>query len=1048
MAVLASELKTLLQRAVLQAREASEDAARAALQALRVDDDKVSVSLDDDRKRLRRALRARMRQLGTFNELVMEVAYEQWHLMLFARFLAENDLLMHPEAGVAVSIAECGELAADHDEPDEWMVAARFASAMLPGIFRPDDPSLQVRFAQEGRARLERALAGLPSAVFSADDSLGWVYQFWQAEAKRLVNVSERKVGGADLAPVTQLFTENYMVRFLLQNSLGAWWAARHPDSPLVATLDYLRLDGDGKPAAGTFDAWPSRACEVTVADPCCGSGHFLVEAFGMLVAMRMEEEHLDAATAGDAVLRDNLFGLELDPRCTQIAAFALALAAWKTGGYRSLPLPNVACSGIAAEAPLDSWKQLAALDTQVEDALGRLHHLFRHAETLGSLINPPRAARREDLFDVEFSDLAPTLEKALLSEGLDPATAVFGAAAAGIARAASLLSRQYWLVATNVPYLTTQSQTEVLRQFSEQNYSSARHDLATTFVLRLGELAHDSGAVAVVSPQGWSYQPVYEAFRRELLTSWQWNAFVKLGARAFEGISGEVVSVSLLVATIAKGSDFYGVGLDLSQARGPSEKAEGLRDEALHSLSQSVQRRNPDSRIIIEADTAPSTALLAEFADSYYGLGTGDYARFGRKFWEVPEVGTTWALEQSTVPTVVAYGGREHVIRWERGKGELARYPGAFIRNTHVWGSAGVCVSLTGALPATLYTGEPWDSNCAAVIPKRSEYREAVWAFLSSPEFAVAVRRIDGSLKVMNHTLLKVPFDHEYWRRRAAENGPIPEPHSADPTQWVFDGRPQNSTEALQVAVARMLGYRWPSQEIDDLDSLGDADGLVPLPTVPNEVGAAERLRKILQAAFGGTWGPVLDELLAARGGRTLDDWLREKFFEQHINLFHKRPFIWHIWDGRKDGFAALVNYHKLDRALLEKLTYSMLGSWVEMQQAEARSGTTGADLRLAAARDLQRRLEEILVGDSPHDVYVRWKPVSGQPIGWEPDLDDGVRLNIRPFVEADVLRLSAKRMRTLIKWGTDRGKNPDGSTRSNDEHLSLAEKQEARGR
>src|SRR4051794_11244665 len=113
MLVLASELRALLQRTVLQARGHAEDASRAALQALRVDDDRVTVTLDDENKRLRRALRARQRQLGSFDDLVREVAFEQWHLMLFARFLAENDLLMHPEAGVAVSIAECGELAAD-----------------------------------------------------------------------------------------------------------------------------------------------------------------------------------------------------------------------------------------------------------------------------------------------------------------------------------------------------------------------------------------------------------------------------------------------------------------------------------------------------------------------------------------------------------------------------------------------------------------------------------------------------------------------------------------------------------------------------------------------------------------------------------------------------------------------------------------------------------------------------------------------------------------------------------------------------------------------
>ena len=115
------------------------------------------------------------------------------------------------------------------------------------------------------------------------------------------------------------------MVRFLLENSLGAWWAARHPDSPLIDGLGVPAPPRRRHPAAGTFDDWPATAAEVTVMDPCCGSGHFLVAMFGMLWRMRAEEEGLSPADAQDAVLRDNLHGLELDPRCTQIATFNVA---------------------------------------------------------------------------------------------------------------------------------------------------------------------------------------------------------------------------------------------------------------------------------------------------------------------------------------------------------------------------------------------------------------------------------------------------------------------------------------------------------------------------------------------------------------------------------------------------------------------------------------------------------------------------------------------------------------------------------------------------
>jgi hypothetical protein len=147
---------------------------------------------------------------------------------------------------------------------------------------------------------------------------------------------------------------------------------------------------------------------------------------------------------------------------------------------------------------------------------------------------------------------------------------------------------------------------------------------------------------------------------------------------------------------------------------------------------------------------------------------------------------------------------------------------------------------------------------------------------------------------------------------------------------------------------------------------------------------------------------------------------------------LFHHRPFIWHIWDGLKDGFAALVNYHKLDRANLERLIYTYLGDWIRMQERAAADGAQGADERLAAAKGLKTKLEAILEGEAPLDIFVRWKPIEQQPIGWEPDLNDGVRLNIRPFLLAgDVGKKGAGILRAKpnIHWKKDRGKDVESA-------------------
>ena len=1062
MGVLSSGLRKALEDACVRGRVESERACQAALGSLGVADERVPGHLGDGDRVLRRGLRAKSRQLGdaggSVELLVAECAFAQWHRLLFARFLAENGLLMHPQFRAPVTLAECEELAAEFGEPDGWSVAGRFAAEILPGIFRLDDPCVRLRLAPEGRLALEEIVAGLPAEVFVADDALGWVYQYWQRDKKDEVNASERKIGGADLGPVTQLFTENYMVRFLLENSLGAWWAARHPSSPLLKEWEFLRFDDDSNPAAGSFEGWPDTVSEVTVMDPCCGSGHFLVEAFSMLWQMRAEEEGLDPVGAQDAVLRDNLFGLELDPRCVQIAMFAVALSAWKAGGgWRELPTPHVACSGIPVKAPVEDWTALARGDERLENALVRLHILFRDADTLGSLIDPKRAVEITDptglessFEDVDWDDIQPLLDKALTREADDPATAVLGADAAGIARAADYLSRHYTLIATNPPYLKRANQGQVLARYCDVHHAEARQELALAVIDRL--VTSCSGQVAVVLPHGWLFMSWYQKLRVRWLRDLRWDLVARLGTGAFRSISGDVVNVALMLFSPSRPPASTAT-IDIDEVAGVDAKAASLRSYAVERLPQNDQTRNPDSKFLFDARV--DVPLLSRHASGFAGVCTGDYPRFGRVFWELPRIAAGWSRQQSTVRSTVAYGGREHVLLWEGGSGALVDFvrarlgegkEGAWIRGTDFAGRRGVAVSSMSELPVSLYDGDLYDNNTAVILPDSEDLLPAVWAFAESGELGSEVRKIDSSIKVTNATFVKVPFDVERWRRVAEERFPdgLPEPWSDDPTQWLFEGRPEVATESLQVAVGRLLGYSWPEQaESDDLHELADDDGIVCFPSVLGESTAADRLQEVLARAFGGTWSPArTGELLEGSGSKKKDlaSWLRDDFFKQHCQVFQNRPFIWHVWDGRKDGFSALVNYHRLDRANLERLTYTYLGDWIERQTAGVRDDVAGAEERLAAAEQLQRRLELILEGEPPYDIYVRWKSLAEQPVGWDPDLNDGVRLNVRPFVEAGVLRSKFN-----VHWKKDRGKNPDGSERHNDLHYTRTQKHQA---
>lgn len=598
-----------------------------------------------------------------------------------------------------------------------------------------------------------------------------------------------------------------------------------------------------------------------------------------------------------------------------------------------------------------------------------------------------------------------------------------------------------------------------------------------------------------------------YKAFRKELLRDHTLQLVSKLGPGAFATISGEVVKAILLVACrgcnmfddsglLDERSPVLVHGIDISGRTSLLDKANRLISGELTGFLQHEQLKNPEYRIVFESKHG--LRLLKEIAETAKGVCTYDSPRFISNLWEIDIVDAArYIYCHATVEDTGMFDGRTSLLHWENGSGELAdsmRAKGMF--SSGVWkawaryiGRSGVCISQMGDLPCSIFSGNAFDNNAGLIVPKNVNDLSALWCYCSSDEFNLAVRKIDQSLKITNAPMIAVPFDVDRWREVALRKFPmgLPQPYSDDPTQWIFHGHPASSTDALQVAVARLLGYRWPV-ELDtemelatdsrawidrsaQLNSLVDDDGIVCIPAVASEQPADGRLLGLLHQAFEDGvaqervfsekiegadksdpltldllrrgWKPALpndfnswfNRLLDADGhkGKSLKSWLRDKFFDSHCKRFNQTPFIWHIWDGHREGFSALVNYHKLTgangRRLLDKLTHSYLGDWINRQQDESKRGVEGADGRLIAARNLKAQLELILAGEPPYDIFVRWKPLHEQPIGWEPDINDGVRLNIRPFMAVDIpggkkgagiLRVKPN----TIKWTKDRGK------------------------
>ena len=599
-------------------------------------------------------------------------------------------------------------------------------------------------------------------------------------------------------------------------------------------SFDMLRFvrhseDSPWCPAAGTFPGWPTDAKALTILDPCCGSGHFLTEALAILTAMRQAGEGLSAASAVKSVLRHNLHGLEIDGRCVQIAAFAVALTAWRLGEWQSLPLPHVAWVGAPPPLAKREFVALSDGDSELGYALGSLYDLFMKAPVLGSLIE----SSGRDLFEAEKMreierSMNDILEK---TSRIQPDRTEGMIAARGMMDAAHILMQRHWIICTNVPFLGQRNQSKELFSFIESRYPYSKNDLGIVFVERLLRMVCTFGTVALVSPQSWQFGWSYRELRRNLLREWSIKSIATLGARAFETISGEVVNVSLSIieSQIPQDNSLY-FGIDANDERDAKEKARKLLCSHGFILLQSKQLKNPDYRIYARFHEIENGRLISEFATTFQGIKSGDDFRWVRNFWEIESIDNNWKTMQTTVTIDTLYGGCNLIIFWGRDGKHLTRRREEGQAAAQKYKS--VAISQMGNLSCAILHGQTFDSNISPIFFIDDDVSAPLFSFFRSEEYKEKVHSLEPGRKVNNTTFLKVAFDEERWKEQAMLDFPdgLPEPYSREPAQWLFHGHPADSARgtAVHVVLARVMGYRWPGEMDGELHLSDEARGWI----------------------------------------------------------------------------------------------------------------------------------------------------------------------------------------------------------------------------
>ena len=342
--------------------------------------------------------------------------------------------------------------------------------------------------------------------------------------------------------------------------------------------------------------------------------------------------------------------------------------------------------------------------------------------------------------------------------------------------------------------------------------------------------------------------------------------------------------------------------------------------------------------RNLVEFEDVP---WLSELADYGKGSTTGDSPRFLFRFWELPRISGDHVQWLNSPDSGSLWSGRSQICTVPLDAPELTSQLGCRLHGQGVLGRPGIAVNKMRKLEPFLYLGEVFDDNICPICPGDSAMIPAILAYVASGEYHENVRFIDQALKVTAATLTKVPFDLDYWIRVAQEvSERSPRTYSNDPTQWLFEGHPAGA-RPLQVAVARLLGYRWPQQGEDDLGAFADADGIVCLPPVAGEQPAAERLRALLAAAYGAEWSRPLSGAAAGRGrlrGQDAGRLAARRLLRPALPAL-PQPALHLARLGRPQGrLRRAGQLPQAGRAGLEKLIYTYLGAWINRPAGRAR--------------------------------------------------------------------------------------------------------------
>lgn len=509
-------------------------------------------------------------------------------------------------------------------------------SSCIPGVFDRVGSAMEL-LLPDGLLRqdsvIDRLVTSIPEEDWERVEILGWMYQYYNAEVKDAFFKSKAKETSDTIGPATQLFTPEWIVRYMVENSLGRLWMLNFPESMLCQKWDYyiapdtehedfIRIDGPE---------------DITLCDPACGSGHILVYAFQLLFDMYVERGYREREIP-QLILEKNLSGMEIDPRAAQIANLALAMCAREHDrrffgrGVQADVLVVAPTkfqrdeAGCVIELPEDA---AIMADRQFIDAL-------EHLDEVGSLLNPTEAqlaALRADANRFASEAGGSSLFKSNLGVKLQDAL-----------RVCEALARKFDCVVANPPYMGSSSFSPFMSKWIKKNYPNVKSDLCTCFIERIMGMCKAAAFAGLTTSNSWMFLSSFEVLRQHIVNDLTIETLVQLSVHGFHGIAAQVCT---FVLRNSYSDGYLGAYIRLNDFDHHSLQEPKTREAIANPDCGYFYRRNAKTFIQIPGTPIAywaSDALLKDFevagelgayVNMPYGFKTGDNDTFLRLWWE-----------------------------------------------------------------------------------------------------------------------------------------------------------------------------------------------------------------------------------------------------------------------------------------------------------------------------------------------------------------------------------------------------------------------------